>query len=106
MFKEAKLGPLVGKRSWGGVIGITDHGPLIDGATVNVPEFGFAGLNGDWIIEGHGVDPDIEVDQDPVAVLAGRDPQLERAVQEVLSIMKARPMAVPVRPAPRVKIKK
>ncbi len=65
MFREAKLGPLIGKRSWGGVVGITNHGQLIDGGTVNVPEFGFTNAKGEWIIEGHGVDPDIEVDNDP-----------------------------------------
>jgi tricorn protease len=85
MFKQAGLGPLIGKRSWGGVVGITDRGSLIDGGTVNVPEFGFNSVTGEYIIEGYGVDPDIEVEQDPIAVLNGRDPQLERSVQEVLS---------------------
>ena len=61
MFKQAGLGPLIGMRSWGGVTGITSHGPLIDGGQVNVPEFGFTSVDGKWIIEGHGVDPDIEV---------------------------------------------
>jgi tricorn protease len=105
MFKQAKLGPLVGKRSWGGVIGITDRGTLIDGGTVNVPEFGFTSVKGEWIIEGHGVEPDIEVDQDPIAVLQGKDPQLERAVQEVMKSMAANPKALPNRPAAPVKVK-
>jgi tricorn protease len=100
MFKQAGLGPLIGKRSWGGVIGITSHGPLIDGGTVNVPEFGFASTDGRWIIEGHGVDPDIEVENDPKSVIAGRDPQLERGVQEVLKLMREHPRALPARPAP------
>ena len=65
MFKQAKLGPLIGKRSWGGVVGITNRGPLVDGGVVSVPEFGFASADGRWIIEGHGVDPDIEVENDP-----------------------------------------
>ncbi|NJD09195.1 MAG: peptidase S41 [Gemmatimonadetes bacterium] len=105
MFKQAKLGPLVGVRSWGGVVGITDHGGLVDGGTVNVPEFGFNAVTGEWIIEGHGVDPDIVVEQDPIAVINGRDPQLERAVQEVLRQMAANPKKLPVRPAAPVKTK-
>jgi tricorn protease len=105
MFREAKLGKLVGKRSWGGVIGITDHGPLIDGGTVNVPEFGFASADGQWVIEGHGVDPDIVVENDPKSLIEGRDPQLERAVTEVLEQIKAEPRRLPNPPAPPVKTK-
>ncbi len=100
MFKQAKLGPLIGKRSWGGVTGITSHGPLIDGGGVNVPEFGFIGVDGSWIIEGHGVDPDIVVENDPKSVIDGDDPQLERAVQEVLKEMQQNPQHLPARPAP------
>jgi tricorn protease len=103
MFKQAGLGPLVGKRSWGGVVGITDRGSLIDGGTVNVPEFGFNSLTGEYIIEGYGVDPDIEVEQDPIAVLNGRDPQLERSVQEVLRLMQENPRSLPARPADPVR---
>ncbi|CAN5802424.1 S41 family peptidase [soil metagenome] len=103
MFRQAGLGPLVGKRSWGGVVGITDRGSLIDGGTVNVPEFGFNSVTGEWIIEGYGVDPDIEVDQDPIAVINGRDPQLERAVQEVERLMRENPKRLPTRPAPPVR---
>jgi tricorn protease len=103
MFKQAGLGPLIGKRSWGGVVGITDRGSLIDGGTVNVPEFGFNSVTGEYIIEGYGVDPDIEVEQDPIAVLNGRDPQLERSVQEVLRLMQQNPRALPTRPADPVR---
>jgi tricorn protease len=103
MFKQAKLGPLIGKRSWGGVTGITSHGPLIDGGQVNVPEFGFTDVNGNWIIEGHGVDPDIVVENDPKSIIAGRDPQLERGVQEILRLMQEHPKKLPGRVAPPVK---
>jgi tricorn protease len=103
MFRQAGLGPLVGKRSWGGVVGITDRGGLIDGGVVNVPEFGFNSVTGEWIIEGYGVDPDIEVDQDPIAVINGRDPQLERAVEEVMRLMREQPRSLPERPAPPVR---
>ena len=78
MFRTAKLGPLIGERSWGGVVGITDHGQLIDGGPVNVPEFAYATAEGKWAIEGHGVDPDIVVENDPKSVMEGHDPQLER----------------------------
>jgi tricorn protease len=100
MFRQAGLGPLIGQRSWGGVTGITNHGPLIDGGTVNVPEFGFTSVTGEWIIEGHGVDPDIVVKNDPESVLAGRDPQLERAVSEILTRLREHPQNLPSRPAP------
>jgi tricorn protease len=102
MFREAGLGPLIGKRSWGGVVGITNRGGLIDGGVVNVPEFGFASKNGEWVIEGYGVDPDIEVDNDPQSVLAGKDPQLERAIAEVMAKLKS-PVKLPGKPAPPIK---
>jgi tricorn protease len=105
MFREAGLGPVIGKRSWGGSVGITNHGQLIDGGTVNVPEFGFANLKGEWIIEGHGVDPDIEVDNDPRSVIEGKDPQLERGVAELLKKLKEKPVVWPKRPADPVKLK-
>jgi len=102
-FREAGLGPLIGKRSWGGVVGITDRGPLIDGGEVRVPEFGTNAIDGSWIIEGIGVEPDIEVDNDAKSLLAGHDPQLERGVQEVLRMMREDPKVLPERPAPPVK---
>jgi tricorn protease len=105
MFRRAGLGPLIGKRSWGGVIGITDRGPLIDGGTVNVPEFGNADATGKWDVENHGVDPDIVIENDPQSVIAGRDPQLERGVEEVLKRMKENPKKLPSRPADPVKTK-
>ena len=103
MFREAGLGVLVGKRSWGGVVGISNRGGLIDGGGVSVPEFGMLNLKGEWVIEGYGVDPDIEVENDPKSVVAGRDPQLERAVQEVMKKMSASPAKLPSRPAAPVK---
>lgn len=102
-FRQAGLGPLIGKRSWGGIVGITDHGPLLDGGTVNVPEFGNASAEGQWVVEGHGVDPDIEVENPPLSVLQGRDMQLERGLTEVLQAMDRQPRAIPPRPAPPVK---
>ena len=103
MFREAGLGPLIGKRSWGGVIGIGNRGALIDGGAVFVPGSAFASKNGEWIIEGHGVDPDIEVDNDPKSEIAGRDPQLERGIAEVMAKLKDHPVKLPGRPAAPIK---
>ena len=102
-FKEAGLGPLIGKRSWGGVVGITNRGPLVDGGTVNVPEFGTNDREGNWVIEGYGVTPDIEVENDPKSVIAGGDPQLERAILEITRMIDEDPRPLPTRPAPPVK---
>ncbi|MCX7895606.1 MAG: S41 family peptidase [Thermoanaerobaculum sp.] len=105
MFRKAGLGPLIGKRSWGGVVGISSHGPLIDGGQAFVPEQGTNDVDGSWIIEGHGVDPDIEVENDPAAVIAGRDPQLERAVAYLLEKIEKEPRRLPQRPPDPVKTK-
>jgi tricorn protease len=104
-FRKSGLGPLIGKRTWGGVVGISDRGPLLDGGQVYVPLSGTNDENGNWIIEGHGVDPDIEIENDPKAVLEGRDPQLERGVQEILKMMAEKPMKLPARPPDPVKTK-
>jgi len=105
MFRQAGLGQLVGTRSWGGVVGITNHGNLIDGGVVNVPEFALLNLKGEYIIEGYGVDPDIEVENDPKSVIAGHDPQLERSVNELMKKI-ATPVKLPGRPADPVKVPK
>lgn len=102
-FRKSKLGPLIGKRSWGGVVGISSRGPLLDGGTVYVPLQATNDTDGSYIIEGYGVDPDIYVENDPQSVIEGRDPQLERGVQEVLRKMAENPMKLPKRPADPVK---
>jgi tricorn protease len=104
-FRFAGLGPLIGKRTWGGVVGISDTGPLVDGGSVSVPQQGTNDPTGEWIIEGKGVTPDIEVENDPISMLAGHDLQLERGVQEVLKQMAEKPMTLPKRPADPVKTK-
>jgi tricorn protease len=97
-FREAKVGPLIGKRTWGGLIGISGAPELIDGGNVTVPTFRMYDVRGQWFPEGIGVAPDIEVEDDPSVIVRGRDPQLERAIEEV---MKALPSAAkaPARPA-------
>ena len=99
MFRQAGLGPLIGKRTWGGVIGISGRGPLLDGGDVFVPESALANPQGQYVIEGHGVDPDIEVENEPADVIAGHDPQLERAIAEIQKAMQANPKKLPQRPA-------
>ena len=105
MFKTAGLGPLIGERSWGGVVGITDHGPLMDGGIVNVPEFAYATAKGEWTVEGHGVDPDIVVENDPKAVIEGHDPQLERGVAELMKSLEKSSPQLPVHAPYPVKLK-
>ncbi len=102
-FKALELGPLIGKRSWGGIIGITNLGPLMDGGTVFVPQFATASASGEWVIEGVGVSPDIEVDNPPEAVLRGEDAQLDRAIREVMQRLQTQPGTLPPRPADPVK---
>ena len=95
--------PRCARRTWGGSVGYTDREPLLDGGIVYVPEFGTADAAGHWIIEGRGIDPDIVVEQEPEAVLQGRDPQLERAVAELMQRLTAQPSGLPPPPAPPVR---
>jgi tricorn protease len=106
MFKQAGLGPLIGKRTWGGVVGISGRGPLLDGGQVFVPEFATASVEGQYVIEGHGVDPDIVVENDPAAVIDGHDPQLERGIAEIKKALQANPKTLPMRPPDPVKTPK
>jgi tricorn protease len=96
-FREAGLGPLIGKRTWGGLIGISGAPELVDGGNVTVPTFRMYDVRGEWFPEGVGVAPDIEVEDDPGMLIRGRDPQLERAIQEVMQAVEAAPKA-PARP--------
>jgi len=102
-FRKAGLGPLIGKRSWGGVVGISSRGPLLDGGTVYVPLQSTNDTDGSYIIEGEGVEPDIVMENQPQAVIEGRDPQLERGLKEVLEMMGKNPMILPKRKPDPVK---
>jgi tricorn protease len=103
MFRQQQLGPLVGKKTWGGLVGIWDFPSLIDGGRVTVPRGGFFNLQGEWDVENKGVAPDIEVEITPKDVAAGHDPQLERAVQEALRLLKAHPVNLLKEPPPPVR---
>lgn len=98
-FKQYKLGKLIGKRSWGGVVGIRGTLPLLDGGVLNRPEFSRYDLAGkEWIIEGKGVDPDMVVDNDPAEEFAGNDQQLNAAIKLMLDELKQREFVIPPPP--------
>ena len=83
-FRKHKLGPIIGQRTWGGVVGIRGSLPLLDGGSLNRPEFSRFDLEAkEWIMEGNGVEPDIVVDNDPAREFAGIDDQLNRAIEEI-----------------------
>jgi tricorn protease len=90
-FRKAHIGPLVGVRTWGGLVGIGGYPALMDGGTVMAPRIAIGGLHGHWEVEGHGIPPDIEVQQDPQLMREGHDPQLEAAVNEALRMLREHP---------------
>ncbi len=98
-FKKAGLGPLIGGRTWGGLIGISGAPTLIDGGVVTVPTFRMYNPDGTWFKEGHGVDPDIEVKEDPTMLAKGIDTQLEKSIEEVLRQIKEKGPIHPTEPA-------
>lgn len=99
-FREYELGPLMGKRSWGGVIGIRGYRPLVDGGYYTAPEFSIYSLEGKWIMENIGVEPDIEVENSPSRLVRGYDDQLDSAIEYVLEKLKNEPMVLPPEPDP------
>ena len=103
-FKQSKLGKVIGKRTWGGVVGIRGSLPLLDGGFLNKPEFSRYDLEGkNWIIEGHGVEPDIYVDNDPATEYAGTDQQLNKAIETILDELKTQEKEIPPLPPYPVK---
>jgi tricorn protease len=99
LFRKMNLGPLVGKRTWGGLVGIFGFPPLVDGGRVTAPNVAFYNMEGQWEIENAGVAPDVEVELDPEAWRNGRDPQLERAVEVVLAMLEKEPPRAVRKPA-------
>jgi tricorn protease len=97
-FKYYKLGPLIGERTWGGVRGIRGNIPLMDGGYITRPEAARYDLNSKWVIENHGVQPDIVVENRPDLVVKGQDPQLEKAIEVVMKEIQANPKKLPPRP--------
>jgi tricorn protease len=98
MFKQDKIGPLVGMRTWGGLVGIYGYPPLMDGGFVTAPRVAIYGLHGEWEVENRGIAPDIEVENDAASVAAGHDPQLEKAVQVTMEALKKNTVVIPAHP--------
>src|SRR6185436_9302481 len=105
-FRLRKLGPLVGTRTWGGLVGTLGGPATIDGGSITAPSLAFYNLNVEWDVENVGVSPDIEVEYTPAEVIKGRDPQLERAVQEALKLLEQNPVRRVPRPAPIDRVSK
>ncbi|MEQ8477905.1 PDZ domain-containing protein [Fulvivirga sp.] len=103
MFKMKKIGPLVGTRTWGGLVGTWDTPRFIDGGRMVAPRGGFYDINGEWAVEGVGISPDIEVIQEPKLVLQGKDPQLERAVAEALKLLETQEFKM--KPEPKAPVR-
>ena len=99
-FREYKLGLLLGKRSWGGVIGIRGYRPLVDGGYYTVPEFGIYNLKGKWVMENSGVKPDSVVENLPNRLALGYDDQLDKAVEYIMKKMQEEPKELPPKPGP------
>lgn len=97
-FRKAGIGPLIGKKTWGGLVGIGGYPQLIDGGRVTAPRAAIYGLNGDWEVENHGVAPDVEVDLEPAAWRHGHDAQLEKAIEVVMQQLKEHPLPEIKRP--------
>ncbi len=102
-FRKKKLGPLIGARTWGGLIGISGVPQLIDGGSITVPTFRMINPDGTWFKEGHGVDPDIEVQEDLTALAKGKDTQLERAITEIQDLLKKKGFKAPAVPSYEVR---
>jgi tricorn protease len=98
-FRKAGLGKLIGKRTWGGLVGIGGYPDLIDGGSVTAPHFGFWNPEGKWDVENYGVAPDVEVDLDPAAWRQGKDAQLEKAIEVILEELRTKPLPKHSKPA-------
>jgi tricorn protease len=92
MFRYRKIGPLVGTRTWGGLVATSDTPPFVDGGSMIAPRFGFFSRDNQWAVENEGVAPDVLVENTPKEVIAGHDPQLERAVAEAMRLLKENPV--------------
>jgi tricorn protease len=103
-FRDLKRGPIIGRRTYGGEVGSSPGWPLMDGGVISVPNYGMYNRDRQWAIEGAGVIPDIDVESDPNAYAAGRDPQLDKSVEWLLDEIKRNPKSFPLPPADPVKV--
>jgi len=95
---------LVGTKTWGGLVGIWDTPALIDGGYITAPRGGFFDVNGKWDVENVGITPDVEVEMEPSVVASGHDPQLEKAVEEAMKLLKENPVKLQAEPAAPVRV--
>ena len=98
-FRKKSLGPLIGARTWGGLIGLSGEPSLIDGGGITAPSFRMYNPDGTWFKEGHVVDPDIEVPEDLTAMAKGKDPQIEKALTEIKELLKKKEFVRPAKPS-------
>jgi tricorn protease len=103
LFNKMEIGPLIGTKTWGGLVGTWDTPPFVDGGRMVAPRGGFYDTDGEWAVEGVGISPDIAVEQLPKDVIAGRDPQLERAVEVALELLKTE--GIELKPEPKAPIR-
>ncbi len=106
MFHKLQMGTLIGRRTWGGLVGILGFPVLMDGGTITAPNLAIWTPDKGWVVENEGVPPDIEVEQTPADVIAGRDPQLDKAIEVVMKQLEANPPVTPKRPPYPVKAEK
>src|SRR5262249_54965607 len=98
MFRQDRVGPLIGTRTWGGLVGIYGYPQLMDGGGVTAPRVSIYGLHSQYEVENQGIPPDIEVENDPASVAQGHDPQLEKAIEVTLQALKEHPVVIPPPP--------
>ncbi len=106
LFKQMEIGPLIGTRTWGGLVGTWDTPPFIDGGRMVAPRGGFFNTDGEWDIEGKGISPDIEVMQNPALQAAGKDPQLLKAIEVALKLIETEGVDLKAEPAPPIRWKR
>jgi tricorn protease len=99
LFRKNQLGTIVGKRTWGGLVGVSGYPTLMDGGSITAPSMAIWTPDGGWIVENEGVPPDIEVEQTPAELIAGKDPQLDKAIEIALKKLEEQPKQTHPRPA-------
>jgi tricorn protease len=104
MFRKLNLGTIVGRRTWGGLVGILGFPVLMDGGTITAPNLAIWDPQKGWVVENEGVPPDIDVDDTPADIIAGRDPQLDKAIEVAMKQLAAQPLETPKRPLYKTKI--
>ena len=106
LFRKKGVGPLIGTRTWGGLVGTWDTPPFIDGGRMVAPRGGFFDTDGEWAVEAEGIAPDIHVMQDPAEEAKGRDPQLLKAIEEALRLLETEGIELKAEPEAPIRWKR